>query len=206
MSWIKDDLDHPELGTVTLPSNAQPGAKGEYWLALRGPRFLNIGSGQRRFAPPWINADCVSRPPDQVPDVIMNALERWPWEDGSVDMVCFSQVYEHFHLTEGRVALTEAHRVLRPGGRVILTVPDIRALAQRWLTRQINDYIFGVNVYGAWQGLDGDDHHWMWTFESLSKELMDAAPWSSVGRFGWDDVPGASIAKDWWILGVQAIK
>lgn len=164
---------------------------------------LNVGSGQRRFeGPGWINLDVACRPPDQVPDVLADA-RGLPFPDATMALVLLNQVYEHFHLSEGRPVLLEAYRVLKPGGSLVLTVPDIRVLAQRWLTRQISDYIFAVNVYGAWQGLDGDDHHWLWSYETLREELMGCSPWSSVVKYNWRH---KGVPKDFWILGVEAIK
>ena len=65
---------------------------------------LNIGSGQRKFTTvpedmAWVNVDCVSRPPDQVPDLICNVgMEPLPYDDGTIDMVVLHQVLEHMHL------------------------------------------------------------------------------------------------------------
>lgn len=170
---------------------------------------INVGSGQRRFDPPWINADCVSRE-GQVPDVLMNALERWPWEDGSADMVVFHHVIEHFGCGEATPAIREANRVLRPGGSMLIFVPDMRALAQRWLTRQLTDQIYFTSVYGAYQGEPGDRHAWGFTLDSLLAYLMGSVEtertWTHVHPFDWRPICGADIAKDFWILGVEAIK
>lgn len=54
--------------------------------------------------------------------------------DASVDMVFASNVFEHF-LAKADVltALREAHRVLRPGGRVVVLQPNIRyAYREYW--------------------------------------------------------------------------
>ncbi len=171
---------------------------------------LNIGSGQRRFESipgviEWKNLDCVSRP-DQVPDIICNPTrERLPFEDRSVDAVVLSQVYEHFHLGEGLPVLVECYRVLRDGGTLWVTVPNMRALVQRWLAREISDYIFMVNVYGAYQGKDGDDHHWGWTTDSLFEQLS-SVPWSRIGSVMSCDLPSCDLAFDWWILAMKATK
>jgi len=52
--------------------------------------------------------------------------DRWPSDDRSVDVVLATEALEH--VPEPAAFLAEAHRVLRPGGRVVLTVP----FAARW--------------------------------------------------------------------------
>jgi len=170
---------------------------------------LNIGSGQRRFDPThgWINVDVISRPPDQVPDLICDVgKEPLPYADGTVDVVVLHHVYEHFHLAEGDGVIREAHRVLKPGGSLIVTVPDLKALAEAWLRGKISEYIYCVNLYGAYQGEPGDDHHWGYTLPSLASALVAAAQWSRVKPYEWEPLPGASICKDWWITGIRCIR
>ena len=48
---------------------------------------------------------------------------RLPFRDGTYDLVLATQLLEHCH-TPGEV-VTEAHRVLRPGGRFVCSVPFI---------------------------------------------------------------------------------
>jgi SAM-dependent methyltransferase len=52
--------------------------------------------------------------------------DRWPVEEASVDVVLATETLEH--VPEPATFLAEARRVLRPGGRVVLTVP----FAARW--------------------------------------------------------------------------
>lgn len=167
--------------------------------------LLNIGSGQRRFSEPWINADCVSRE-GQVPDVVMNALELWPWDDESAEIVCFHHVLEHFGCGEATPAIREAWRVLKPGGQLLVFVPDMRALARRWFTGQLSDQIYFTNLYGAYQSEEGDRHKWGFTIESLRDFLESCAEWKGVSLMMKETIPGADIAWDWWILSMRAVK
>jgi SAM-dependent methyltransferase len=56
---------------------------------------------------------------------------RLPWEDGSVDVVVCNQVLEH--LKNIWLPMTEIHRVLRPGGHAVLSVPNLASLHNRVL-------------------------------------------------------------------------
>ncbi len=62
----------------------------------------------------------------EVPDTIYFSGDRWPVEDRSVDLVLCSEVLEH--ILDPSIFLAETYRCLRPGGRVLITVP----FAARW--------------------------------------------------------------------------
>lgn len=62
-----------------------------------------------------------------IPDVrAISSDGRWPLEDGEADVVLATETLEH--VPDPSAFLAEAFRVLRPGGRVILTTP----FAARW--------------------------------------------------------------------------
>jgi SAM-dependent methyltransferase len=75
---------------------------------------------------------------------------RLPWEDGSVDVVVCNQVLEH--LKNVWLPMTEMHRVLRPGGHAVLSVPNLASLHNRVLLalgRQPTSIrVFGPHVRG----------------------------------------------------------
>jgi SAM-dependent methyltransferase len=68
-------------------------------------------------------AFCVKRGLDQVK---LGAAEELPYRDGAFDLVTALDVIEH--LDDDVAALKEIHRVLRPGGYVLLFVPAFMAL------------------------------------------------------------------------------
>ena len=57
--------------------------------------------------------------------------ERFPWPDESVDVVICNQVLEH--LKNIWLPMSEMHRVLRPGGHAVLSVPNLASLHNRVL-------------------------------------------------------------------------
>jgi SAM-dependent methyltransferase len=56
-----------------------------------------------------------------VPDTIYFEGDRWPIDDGTADVVLSTETLEHVY--DSRSFLAEAHRILRPEGRLIMTVP-----------------------------------------------------------------------------------
>lgn len=75
---------------------------------------------------------------------------RLPWEDGSADVVVCNQVLEH--LKNVWLPMSEMHRVLRPGGHALLSVPNLASLHNRVLLalgRQPSSIrVFGPHVRG----------------------------------------------------------
>ena len=163
---------------------------------------INLGSGQRKFAG-WTNVDCCSRE-GQVPDVVADARSL-PFPDGSAEMVALHHVIEHFGCGEADGVLRECFRVLAPGGSLFVFVPDMRKIAQRWLMGGIDDFIFLVNTYGAYQGEEGDRHKWGYHEKSLM-EYLCKNPWKCVKPFDWRKVDGAEFACDWWVAAVECVR
>jgi len=78
---------------------------------------LNIGCG-RRTIPGWVNVDAYGNP-DVKHDL---GVFPWPFEDDSVDEILASHILEH--LTDWWGAFKECARILKPGGRLEIRVPD----------------------------------------------------------------------------------
>ncbi len=76
--------------------------------------------------------------------------EPFPWPDGSVDVVVCNQVLEH--LKNIWLPMAEMHRVLRPGGYAVLSVPNLASLHNRVLLalgRQPTSIrVFGPHIRG----------------------------------------------------------
>jgi SAM-dependent methyltransferase len=96
---------------------------------------LDVGSGAQPYRP-LLPQDARYRAIDvriageafgyDMPDTTYFEGDTWPVEDDSVDVVLATETLEHVPNPAGFLA--EVHRVLRPGGRLILTVP----FAARW--------------------------------------------------------------------------
>jgi predicted SAM-dependent methyltransferase len=98
---------------------------------------LNVGCGYalRRglhptfLGPEWREVRLDINPAVQ-PDLLCSITDMGPVGDGTVDAVWSSHNLEHLHRHEVPIALAEFMRVLRPGGRLLLTLPDLQSVAE----------------------------------------------------------------------------
>jgi predicted SAM-dependent methyltransferase len=164
---------------------------------------LNCGSGQRKFGEGWTNIDTNPR---WSPDVIADCASMPMFEDGSAEVIVFHHCAEHTTLGGSEAAFREAYRILCPGGSMLVFVPDLNALTRAWLQGRITDYIFCVNLHGAYMDDEADLHKWSFTYQSLREHIGKSAPWKWIERFNKHAIPNAPIADDWWILGIEAVK
>ena len=54
-------------------------------------------------------------------------LERLPFPDSSFDLILFNEIFEHLRINP-IFTLGEAFRVMKPGGRILLSTPNLRSL------------------------------------------------------------------------------
>jgi cyclopropane fatty-acyl-phospholipid synthase-like methyltransferase len=175
---------------------------------IQGRTKLNCGSGQRKFDPAfgWINLDSN---PKWEPDVVADWNNLGMFADESMDLVVSHHSLEHAGCGEATGFIREANRILKPGGSLLVFVPDMKALAQRFILGQITEQIYMTNVYGAYMGDEQDRHKWGWSRQGLLDYLKIGAgvKWRDVHAFNWRTIAGADIAaEDWWITAIECVK
>lgn len=122
-----------------------------------------------------------------------------PHADGTVEEILASHVLEHFSWREAGTVLADWVRVLKPGGRIRLAVPDFEAVARHYLAGE------QLNVQGYVMGghCDADDRHGTIFDRETLTELMVHAGLERVGD--WEsDIEGASRLP--WSLNLQGFK
>ncbi|MEK0191909.1 tetratricopeptide repeat protein [Microcoleus anatoxicus] len=68
--------------------------------------------------------------PNVKPDIISSITDMTPVPSQSVDAIWSSHNIEHIYPHEVPIALAEFYRVLKPGGFVLITLPDIQKVAE----------------------------------------------------------------------------
>jgi ubiquinone/menaquinone biosynthesis C-methylase UbiE len=100
---------------------------------LEGKRILDIGCGVgafvrrlREFTPEVygfdIDRESVTTGADELRNLVLAVGEHMPYPDASFDVIFLHEVLEH--VDDDVATLKEARRVLAPGGRVVIFVPN----------------------------------------------------------------------------------
>lgn len=118
---------HRPVGAVSTPRDATPPGPPPR-RADAPPVYLNVGCGPVRL-PGELGVDLH---PTAGCDVRGDLLAL-PFRDGIADRVRLDHVLEHQPQRAGVAVLREAHRVLKPGGRVVVGVPDLADYCRHWL-------------------------------------------------------------------------
>lgn len=168
---------------------------------------INLASGQRPFPKPWINIDIREQGYDV--DLVADVRKLDMFEDNSIDIMIAHHVVEHFDMSQVSSISREWHRVLKPNGRLAIFVPNNEALTKAFIEKRIDDYIFNVNMFGAYQGHPADLHRWSYNHDYLIKQMGDIWKHSReiTGVVLTDQAyQGSNCSLDWWILAREFIK
>lgn len=92
------------------------------YLASNSTYLLNLGCGWNR-KPGWLNCDIDTRGQDDV--FQMDATVKFPFHSNTFRHVFSEHVIEHFDYDRGQAMLTEARRVMKPGGVIRIATPSI---------------------------------------------------------------------------------
>ena len=130
-------------------------------IAVQARRVLHVGCGAadpsklpEAFFPPgaWREVR-LDIDPGVAPDIVASITEMPMVGDGSVDAVWSAHNLEHLASHEVPVALAEFHRVLAPGGFVLVTMPDLQQVAELVAQGRLEDAAY-ISAMGPIAPLD----------------------------------------------------
>lgn len=144
---------------------------------------LNIGCGGRRIEG-YTGVDAVQRP---AADIVARA-ESIPLEDGTVDEIMAIHLWEHFYRWECDAVIAEWKRLLKPGGVLVLELPNLRKCCENILSARMRggkepDQLSYWGLYGdPRQGDQFMAHRWGWMPQTLKPFLEEHGFFKVVER------------------------
>jgi SAM-dependent methyltransferase len=165
---------------------------------------LNIGAGGRRIEG-YTGVDAVQRP---AADIIARA-DNIPLPDSSVDEIMAIHLFEHFYRWECEGVLAEWRRLLKPGGRLVLELPDLIKCCKNIIDGRM---VGGKHPdqLGHW-GLYGDPresdpymaHRWGWSPKTLGA-LLKANGFTDIRQEPTQWHPAGREFRDMRVVAVKA--
>lgn len=182
---------------------------------------IQIGGGKHTLEG-YLNIDIV--PPA---DLICDIREGIPLEDQCSDFIFNEHFFEHVDYPKSaKKVIREFFRILRPGGQVVLGVPDSELAARSYVSKDkeffnkalgtwyanrnclgdINTYIDLLNYH--FRDQDDDEkynpHYWAYDFDKL-QSLFKGAGFSKVEKWKFDSTI-ANPKREWGSIYVVATK
>lgn len=146
------------------------------------PRRLHIGGQVRKDGWEVLDAN-----PGPVVDHVGNANDLSRFADGTFAEIYASHVVEHLdYKDELARTLKDWHRVLAPGGRLYVSVPDMDVLAELFLAKDqlsLEERFFVMRMmFGG--HVDRYDYHVVGLNEEFLGEFLELAGFDNVRRVG----------------------
>ena len=116
----------------------------------------------------WINIDADKS--DKIRPDLQCRAEELPFEDNFADEIYAGHLLEHFDMHEGSKVLEEWHRVLKPGGVITITVPDVEKGIKCLMKGEIGLDWYNQIVFGA-TDRKRQEHHQAFTMDILAHQM-----------------------------------
>lgn len=179
---------------ITFPFTASPYLREQAAYSVMklpftpGGRLLDIGCGVGKFIELMSDMGWKAEGLDTDPVVVQNCkgrglsvregtLEKQGYPDNYFDAITLKHVVEHVY--DPVCLLKECHRILKPGGKLVLMTPNLESLGHKKFKQ-------------FWIGLDAPRHLFLFTAKTLSQAIQRAGlkliHLSSTGRiseFNW---------------------
>ena len=141
------------------------------------------------------------------PDILGDMTDMTAVSDTSMDAIWSSHNIEHLYWHDVPVALREFHRVLKVGGFVYMTLPDIQAVAKHVAEGNLEDPLYdspagpisAIDIlYGHRASINRGNHFMAhktaFTSKTLAQRLYEA---------GFDGVRTQSETLNLWAIGYK---
>lgn len=180
-------------------------------VTMVGLRRLNIGCGDYRLPAGWTNVDESNPNAD-----IQIHVPPLPWDAASVAEIYAGHFFEHLGRIEAAWFLDECYRVLIPGGKLGILVPDMREVLNRYVHDEPAPMEFPEGHQRDLRDLDdlcevilfstaqASTHSWAYDKFTLSRTLTRAG-FKVIGEIDRYHDPRVAVGA-WYQFGLEASK
>ena len=109
----------------------------------------------------------------------MDVTKKFPYRDEKFDCVFCSHLLEHMYQKKAVVLVKEVYRVLKKGGILRISVPDLDKVVASYDSNHPEKFLDGI--FEAKQKGDKNKHHWHYNMTSLAK-LLNETGFSEIYR------------------------
>lgn len=165
-----------------------------------GKVLLNLGCGRFPIrGRGFINID---QEEDLKPDVVADVMAL-PFPAESVDEINAGHLLEHFDWVDGDRALRYWYQLLKPGGRIFVTVPDYDVLCRRYLEDPTPDRLREMNDLYIYSYMQKSPHKYAYSGDLLKAKMAECG-FSDLKRMPIDHPYFASPVD--WQVGYEGAK
>ena len=119
--------------------------------------------------------------------------------DGSVEAIWMGDFFEHLHRAKAPFVLSECYRVMAPGGKLLISVPNMILTMRRWLASDGLDEGCANLIWGQQgEGNANPDSHYNGFTEIKLRKMLEEAGFTNIVRQSFHGV--------WFELGMMAVK
>ncbi|WP_018291147.1 methyltransferase domain-containing protein [Verrucomicrobium sp. 3C] len=129
------------------------------------------------------------------PDVVADLRDMAHVPTGSVEEIVANAVLEHIEWPDAFQALSEMVRILKVGGQLKISVPDMALYARRLIAGDNSFHLMAV-IYGVGGRVNSHQAH---RFGYTPGMLCDLAELLGCGKFDWFDMNGFQDAAGGWM-------
>ena len=124
--------------------------------------------------------------PEVEPDLVDDVFKLEKIENNSVDLIVITHVMEHGGREEVKWALRRYHQVLKNGGELYISVPDLQAVCEHYCyhkdLRLLENFLYGSQKH-PW-----DFHRHGWDYKTLKEDLQSIG-YTNISKYDAFSVP-----------------
>ena len=106
---------------------------------------------------------------DVKPDLVC-CITELPYKENTVDEIWVIHVFEHLYLWEADDAVAHWHKMLKPGGKLVIEVPCMDKIIHNYQTKETDPRLTILGIFG--EQLEGQPemvHKWCYTKNGLRR-------------------------------------